>query len=65
MTLFDLKDKVRIKQNGREGIVRAIWHSVAGDTQYSVRYADANGLVVNNWFVESDIEVATVSPPTA
>ncbi len=52
---YDIKDQVRIKSNGKAGIVRGI-HVEAKDLQYKVRFADKNDRIQDAWLVADDLE---------
>ena len=57
MAPIKLGNKVRIKQNEREGVVRGICHLLYAEVQYQVRYANMNGLLTDDWFAEQEIGI--------
>lgn len=57
MSEIKMGQAVKIKQTSGLGKVVAIWQTIAGQTQYSVRYSDQAGGVHDFWFFASDLEI--------
>lgn len=57
MHSIELRQKVRIRINGKDGEVRGVWTQVEGQTQYRVRYVNQMGSVIDDWFIEQDLEL--------
>ena len=53
---FELKQRVRIKGNGKDGQVIGVWTSIGGLTRYEVRYFDDVNRDKETWFVAEEIE---------
>ena len=50
-------ETVKIKHTEITGIVTATLHESVGPIQLRIRYADSNGLVVDQWYFEDDVDV--------
>lgn len=54
--MFNLKDKVRDKINGYEGIITGIAQYVDCETRYQVESVDTTGRPIEWWFPENRLE---------
>lgn len=54
---FAVGERVNINANGLNGTVIGQWNGRRGQ-QFSVEYADRNGLVTDRWFFPEDIAAA-------
>ena len=57
-TVFELKEKVRVKTLGLEGFINAFWVLTDGIIQYQLEWLDARGVVNNRYFGEDELEKA-------